>query len=644
MANCIPASLDNYYHAEGEKYIFNMLKQLPDDCYVWYEVVLAERNFRPDFIVLDPKRGIFVIEVKDWDIKAIVEAGPKWFVVKFNSKTQPERTLNPNMKCQIYVGDTKGKLAFSDSIVDEKLRLLIPIDYWLVLPNLSSAEFDTVGLSKVLDKDHILFRDDVRRSSDFLANFLGRLPLLSKPVTPQQAKDIHRTLKPEITIASTKTNANGLYVQDSALVVSESLIKEFALDIEQEKIAKELGEGPRLLRGLAGSGKTLIMLMRAKLAVSNANYQGEKKRILVLCWNIALANYLRQAFDSINIPVPDDADVEIAHFMRWARNMIHRYRGEKAITRSASDPLFEDMITELLKNTIINEWDKYDAIYIDEAQDFRDNWIEYLFHRCMKEADPKARNFIIAKDDMQHIYRSRTSWSSLNIPMQGRSKILRRIYRNSVRVWSFARFFFGPTAEYLVEDGTANSKLSFAPKRGFDPQLVECTDLDNQIERVANLIQELGQNGYAYRNVLILYRSKRIREFPLVERLLEKLRENNIATDWISEDEIAKREFDWSADTVKISTVHSAKGMDAPVVIVLGAEGFDAAADETADEVKLMYVALTRAREAVYIFYSAYSVTPDSVIEKLIKANQIYVANRAKIVDMESWSQKQVIV
>ena len=45
--------------------------------------------------------------------------------------------------------------------------------------------------------------------------------------------------------------------------------------------------------------------------------------------------------------------------------------------------------------------------------------------------------------------------------------------------------------------------------------------------------------------------------------------------------------------------------MDAPVVIILGAETFEpSASDDDIDEVRLMYVAMTRAREVLFVLYS----------------------------------------
>ena len=62
MARIFPSKLSNYDFKElGEERVFNILKNLPDDCRGWYEVILGVRSRKPDFLVLDPNRGIIIL-------------------------------------------------------------------------------------------------------------------------------------------------------------------------------------------------------------------------------------------------------------------------------------------------------------------------------------------------------------------------------------------------------------------------------------------------------------------------------------------------------------------------------------------------------------------------------------------------------
>ena len=61
MAQMIPDRLPEKA-SKGEERVFSLLKRLPDECIVYYELVI--RNRYPDFIVIFPSVGVLVIEVK----------------------------------------------------------------------------------------------------------------------------------------------------------------------------------------------------------------------------------------------------------------------------------------------------------------------------------------------------------------------------------------------------------------------------------------------------------------------------------------------------------------------------------------------------------------------------------------------------
>jgi superfamily I DNA and RNA helicase len=375
-----------------------------------------------------------------------------------------------------------------------------------------------------------------------------------------------------------------------------------------------------LLRGIAGTGKTLILLYRAKLDAAN----DENIRILILCWNTALANYMRQAYNQFQFEAK--GKVEIVHFTDFAHNLLG-FRGEPE--EGWDNPAF---VSRFNKKKIGVE-DRYDAIYIDEAQDFRQEWIEYIFNNLIK-GEPKERNLIIAADDAQRVYKQRNfSWANLlGIPMSGRSKILRTIYRNSARVWVFSAYLLEDKASYSAE---AQGKLRFAEKGGYDPQLIECKNMSAQIDKAIEIIRKLIKKGKAARNVLILYRHKVVpgSQYPLVEELIRKLADAKIPNNWFAEDGGTKRSFNWNEDSVKISTVHSGKGMDSPVVIVLGAETFSPSfANDEYDETRLMYVALTRAREFLVVLHSG----DRGLVPQLLHCQEEYLKHYDAITQLEN--------
>ena len=328
---------------------------------------------------------------------------------------------------------------------------------------------------------------------------------------------------------------------------------------------------------------------------------------------------MRQIYDRLQFEA--HGQVTIQHFSEFARLLTKRGRRQYDL----DDPRF----SKQLESPAIKESDKYDAIYVDEAQDFRQEWISFLYHHLLT-GEPKERNLLIAADDAQRIYHQRDfRWSDLGIPMVGRSKILKTVYRNSARVWVFSAFLLKEKASYIRE---SPDRVQFFSKGGYDPQLVECESLEAQIDKAIEITEAMIRSGYAARNVLILYRHKTVEGFLLVEYLQMRLHQEDIPNDWIAEDPLAKRTFDWSADTVKISTVHSAKGMDSPVVIVLGAETFrPELAGEEYDETRLMYVALTRAREFLVVLHTG----GGGLVHQLRYCQEEYLKYRDEIIGLE---------
>ena len=638
MARIFPSSLANYDFKEpGEEIVFNLLKNLQDDCRVWYEIVLGVRAHKPDFMVLDPRKGIIILEVKDWGKTTILGHSPTIFRIKAKEGKTAEQK-NPSRKCKNYIDEATEQLELDPVLVGKFDKLLFPVEYWVAFPNLSEADFDAMGLEKNLEKDHIIFHHEIKNSTLFIAKLYKNIPDLQTPLSAEMQRAIRLKLREENTI-NAPGEKNGMLpgiLPDGQAESSETLTPDvFAIDIEQEELAKDLGGGPRLLRGIAGTGKTLIMLMRAKLLASNAEQQHQNIRILVLCWNVSLANYMRQAFNSINIPLSGQAHAEIKmtrgvpvmHFMEFARQLVKRHP-EAGYFPISSAPDFEKIVSSRLGQVNISFQEKYDVIIVDEAQDFRDEWLSFLFEKMLLGEDPRKRNFIMAADDAQRIYKSRNfTWEGLGIPMKGdRSRILRKIYRNSARVWGFAAFLLRDIAKYYDE----NPNLQFTPKRGVDPKLVECKTIDEQIEECIREIKEIGKNGYSWRNVLIIYRNKSYHGHPLVEKLIRRLDQEHIPQQWITENMNSKNTFSWGQDSVKISTALSAKGLDAPKVIILNAESFGS--DESGnDELKLLYVAMTRAREELSIYYSG----TGALIPELLRCKEMYQQTLPKLIKLE---------
>ena len=97
MAEMIPDRLPSGTSA-GERKVFALLQQLPDDVVVYYEPVVANRY--PDFIVIIPNVGLLIVEVKSWYPNTIVQANN--LDVTLQVRGQSEKTKHPIRQARDY--------------------------------------------------------------------------------------------------------------------------------------------------------------------------------------------------------------------------------------------------------------------------------------------------------------------------------------------------------------------------------------------------------------------------------------------------------------------------------------------------------------------------------------------------------------
>jgi superfamily I DNA/RNA helicase len=133
--------------------------------------------------------------------------------------------------------------------------------------------------------------------------------------------------------------------------------------------------------GCAGSGKTLIAVERA------AELAQRGKRVLLTCFNRALARML------INHPKLKDTSTPIV--VNNVHTVVNDLYRDQRLTGSP------DAMKDIA-NLCLDSRTKYDAIIIDEAQDFETDWLEAL--RFLLE-DPDKGYLYLFLDTNQNIYR-----------------------------------------------------------------------------------------------------------------------------------------------------------------------------------------------------------------------------------------------
>jgi len=251
---------------------------------------------------------------------------------------------------------------------------------------------------------------------------------------------------------------------------------------------------------------------------------------------------------------------------------------------------------------------QYDAVLIDEAHDFEEDWLRL----AARMVNPDTRALMIAYDDVQAIYkgRARPVWSQLGIDAKGRTTVLKINYRNTVQILRFARRF---AADIIGAPGTrADDEDAVllpedAGREGLEPEVRRCVSYEAEGHAIAQWLRERRAAGYQWSHMAVLYPEHRIGEV-----LVQAIRGRGIAVD------VAKdhgNRVDARANAVRLLSMHNAKGLEFPCVAVGGLGALGARKNLSIDdEVRLTYVALTRATHEALLTYSKNS----PLVERLV--------------------------
>jgi superfamily I DNA/RNA helicase len=236
-------------------------------------------------------------------------------------------------------------------------------------------------------------------------------------------------------------------------------------------------------------------------------------------------------------------------------------------------------------------------IYVDESQDLSPVDIATL-KRLTRDG------LILAGDQNQRIYQLGLSYRDAGLELRGRGKTLRRNYRNTDSIRKLASAYRQLAGERLPErfrgEGAGDAESTAwpaAPRTGPQPRVVRAENYEagaaQVVEWAARYLREI---GYEPENVAILAPSNDdLRELlPLLEAA--GLPACNVRSRGF--------EFEKSAG-VRLSTLHSAKGVEFPVVLLFLPplrERAEPDPDRSAAlQYNTIYVAITRAMDSLHV-------------------------------------------
>ena len=355
-------------------------------------------------------------------------------------------------------------------------------------------------------------------------------------------------------------------------------LERFRLDDAQNELARNLSDSQFYLTGPAGSGKTLVLLSRIKYVLDS----DPRARVLLVCYNKTLASSLRRS-------ITDNSRVDVFHFHGLASHLQLRFPSSSDERRSQMDSLRAQQK---------GPSHVYDLVLVDEAQDLKVGWLHWL----LSLLKPDRFGLVFAGDSKQAIYGLEEGMRDRFIDRELTRIELTKPYRCTNQILDVIG---------VLDPGYAVEERSEA-QDGEPVQLIWAQNKKQMAEAIAHLIGELleGAEGYTLKDMAVLVPNYFwLQGEDGIARVLE---DKGIILDvtWKTRGDL----LDTESNTLKLMTIHSAKGLEFPVVFLVGLESIkdDSTNDELApvdpesvmQRSKLNLVGPSRARDILYIFYS----------------------------------------
>lgn len=556
MANMIPRVIDIDNPSDGEKHLFERLRQDPDTkgWTVLHSLNIAHHKTQVlgeiDFLVIIPEVCIFAIEVKAH--RYIKFEQGLWYLGR-NSQSSikgPFEQVNDAVFSLAEYLKSKNKSLYSIPIfplvIFTHTELIAPSIEWHSREFCGVREYRKSPISKLL----------LNRATSYRKK-LANTPTVRwfKPtdIRPIQidVETLIRVIRPSLEMST----SFGFFRDETKKELIEYTKEQFiALDSMEDNSRV-------VFNGAAGVGKTILALESANRAIT----RGE--RVLFVCKNKHLASGLRKFHSKIDIYTITE--------------LLERYANSEFVRKSDKDS--NDYWTIDLPNNAFEEiLNKESALYkylvVDEAQDILSvqNWIDCL-ELMLDQGLSNGRWSLFGDFELQNIY-SMYEKNTLLRDLRNRSNDF-SIYRLSINCRNIQ-------AVSELSFSLANIEIPYShflrkSNPVFDSKYYFYASGEEQANKIASIMDMLTKQGFKVSELVIL---SKVSESKSISKQFES--------------ELGVVPFCFREDAVQYTSIHKFKGLEAPVIILT-----DFSEIESEQSKKLLYVGASRATEIViYMF------------------------------------------
>ena len=508
---------------EGERTLLDFLGRVLDDTYeVYFNPYL--NGDRPDVIIMREGNGVMVIEVKDWNLDNFaLNEKKKWVYTHNNSivKSPIDQVLKyKNNLYDLHV----------DKLLEKKIN---DIRHFRIVT--CSVYFHCATQSKV---ESLLVNPykEVRKYQDFLKfniDLLGRDGLEEARFNEilqrrYLSKDKHSFLF-----------TGDLYENFKRILWPSVHMKAQGVPYNYSPKQRDIIYSPTLeqrIKGVFGSGKTTVLAARAVQAYKRALARNNTPRILILTYNITLKNFIHDKLMRVDETFPLESFIIINYhqFINAELNNLNidvvvpeNYPKEKVGEYLEQNYYSNISLFEENKAGIV----KYDAVLIDEIQDYHRPWMEIIKNYFR---DPQG-DYVLFGDVKQNIYGQPTSQKDVVTNVRGVNE-LKYCFRSDFKVRDLAQSFQSAIFrdKYDIDDFSENGTWNFFGQEQQKEGLINYMYLSNTDSVVAlyNIIRGNivnNANKISPNDITILgYTASQLRLFDCYYRYASRERTNSM--------------------------------------------------------------------------------------------------------------------
>lgn len=558
MASMIPASMSPDIKSNAEKHIFEWFKNDPntEGWIVLHSLGIATHqrviHGEMDFLVLAPGLGMFALEVKGGRVKR--KLGKWHFINKYGNID--EKVRSPFDQAWEGVYSIRKSIESKLDTSHQHLKNMF-FGIGVMFPDIDYA---SVGIDEA--QWQVFDIGDGKNVSAYIKRIAAGAAENLQRLEYKITDDMYPTSDDVVYLANL---LRGDFDHDVPLKVKQKYTEDglLALTNEQALCIEQLADNPRvLIRGTAGTGKTLLAIESVKQAIANG------ERVALFCFNKLLGEWLEDYFSDAPL---SKRPMYVGNFHSYMISILKTGEINPSFPSGKQDDYYyseklPDMVIQCLKTIAL----KYDRIVVDEAQDLVEGKYLEIMNLSLRNGLAKGKWTMFGDFSMQSIYNNMTENMYLEC-LQSRAFFaifrLNKNCRNTKKICIDIENIVGIPENAAFEDTIDTPAVNH----------ITYSDMQDQKVRLEALLLDLKTKNIPEKDIVILSPKKRSNS------VVELLDGYNI------KDYSVK-----SAGNIRFSTIQAFKGLESSTVILTDIEDYQ--------NERLIYVGLSRARFNLHIF------------------------------------------